>query len=185
LIRPAIVRRIFAGATRALSPDVDVFADNPCDGVLTAMKRAYCRNFDNAGPVAHNTFHSGRHRGPGSALGDPRPLARAFTSHYDSMSDRENEPPMPALDADAAKDVIRSIVDGGDIAFTGHALEELAKDNLRTTDCMNVLRGGQVVGTEVRHGRIRYRVETRKMTAIVTVVSEAELCVVTAWRNQT
>ena len=81
--------------------------------------------------------------------------------------------------------MFRRIVMDGDIDFTDHAREELKKDNLHTTDCTNVLRAGEVVGTSLRHGKLRYRVENKQMTAIVTVVSETELCVITAWRNET
>jgi hypothetical protein len=88
------------------------------------------------------------------------------------------------LKPDVARDLFRRIVKDGDIEFTKHAREELKKDNLHTTDCMNVLRGGSVVATELRHGKIRYRVETNQMTAMVSIVSETELCVITAWRNE-
>jgi hypothetical protein len=100
------------------------------------------------------------------------------------MSDPVVDLSTTELKPDIARDLFRRIVHEGDIGFTGHALAELRNDNLHTTDCMNVLRGGEVVGTELRHGKIRYRVETTKMTAIVMVVSETELCVITAWRNK-
>lgn len=100
------------------------------------------------------------------------------------MSSTESDPSATELKPDAARELFRRIVKDGDVEFTGHALGALRDDNLLTTDCLNVLRGGEVVATELRHGRVRYRVETNQMTAIVTVVSETELCVVTAWRNE-
>lgn len=111
-------------------------------------------------------------------------LVFAITSHYDSMSSPADDPSIIELKPDEARALFRRIVKDGDIEFTGHALVELENDNLHTTDCMNVLRGGEVVGTELRHGKIRYRVATKQMTAIVIVVSDAELCVITAWRNE-
>jgi len=104
------------------------------------------------------------------------------------MSSTENDPSpvdlsVTELKPDAAKELFERIIKDGDIDFTGHARDELKKDFLQTTDCMNVLRGGTVTATELRHGKIRYRVQTPRMTAIVTVVSETELCVITAWRN--
>lgn len=100
------------------------------------------------------------------------------------MSSSENDPSIMELKPDEARELFRRIVNDGDIEFTEHARAELEKDDLHTTDCLNVLRGGEVVGVELRFGKLRYRVATNQMTAIVTVVSETELCVVTAWRNQ-
>jgi len=100
------------------------------------------------------------------------------------MSYTQNDPSTRELKPDEARDIFRRIVKDGDVEFTGHALKALKDDNLLTTDCLNVLRAGECTGTELRHGKLRYRVENRQMTAIVTVVSENELAVVTAWRNE-
>lgn len=99
------------------------------------------------------------------------------------MSRSENDPSIVELKPDEARDLFRSIVADGDVEFTGHALVELKNDNLLTTDCLNVLRGGEVVGTQIRHGKLRYRVANKQMTAMVAVNSQTELCVITAWRN--
>lgn len=100
------------------------------------------------------------------------------------MSGTENDPSTRELKPDEAEALFRRVVKEGDVAFTGHAIEELEKDNLHTTDCLNVLRGGRVVATELRHGKLRYRVTTKLMTAMVAVASETEVCVITAWRNE-
>lgn len=101
------------------------------------------------------------------------------------MSYTEHDPSTRELKPDDARDLFRRIVSGdGDVEFTGHALKALKDDNLLTTDCLNVLRAGECTGTELRHGKLRYRVENRQMTAIVTLVSGKELAVVTAWRNE-
>jgi hypothetical protein len=99
------------------------------------------------------------------------------------MSSSENKPFPAVLTPAEARDLFRRIVATGDVEFTGHAIDELKKDNLATTDCLNVLRGGEVVTTELRFGKIRYCVATKQMTAVVTIVSETELCVITGWRN--
>jgi hypothetical protein len=58
----------------------------------------------------------------------------------------------------SARKLIRQIVQTGTVSFSTHALQEMAKDNLTTVDCINVLRGGVVEPPEFREGTWRYRV---------------------------
>jgi hypothetical protein len=81
-----------------------------------------------------------------------------------------------------ARQLIRNIVSTGVVSFTGHALEEIAKDNLSTLDCTNVLSGGVVEPPEFESGSWRYRVRTNRITVVVAFRSETRLVVVTAWR---
>ncbi len=48
------------------------------------------------------------------------------------------------LETGAAKRLIVHILQAGTVSFSGHALEEMRKDDLTTVDCTNVLRGGVV-----------------------------------------
>lgn len=83
-----------------------------------------------------------------------------------------------------AKRRIRAIIDNGFVTYSEpHAREEMAADGISTVDCENVLRGGVVDEPEWENGAWRYRVRTRKFVFIVQFLDEAELLVVTAWRQ--
>lgn len=88
------------------------------------------------------------------------------------------------LDNAKAKRLITSILGGGMVSFTGHALKEMARDSMNEQDCVNVLRGGWVEFSEIIQGTWRYRTRTREMCVVVAFRSETELAVVTAWRNK-
>jgi len=81
-----------------------------------------------------------------------------------------------------ARRLIRAILDSGSVAFSKHAEEEMAKDNVTIVDVANVLRGGVVDPGEYENGSWRYRVRTARIAVIVAFRSETELRVVTAWR---
>ena len=84
-----------------------------------------------------------------------------------------------------AKKQIRHILEQGRVAWSRHALDEMAKDKLTTVDVVNVLRGGIVRPGELERGSWRYRVLTSRMCAVVAFRSGEELVVVTAWRIET
>ena len=89
-----------------------------------------------------------------------------------------------ASSPDAARERIRSIVATGTVTFTRHALEELAKDRMTTVDATNVLQGGAVtLDTQTARGEWTYHVRTAQMTVVVTLASNRELRVITAWRH--
>jgi hypothetical protein len=90
----------------------------------------------------------------------------------------DGEPFSPA----EAKRRIVAILTTGDVAFSGHARRELAKDSLTTVDAANVLRAGSVDPAEAENGEWRYRVRTQRMAVVVAFRSETELRIVTAWR---
>jgi hypothetical protein len=81
-----------------------------------------------------------------------------------------------------ARQLIRQILDSGTVSFSKHALEEMAKDNMTTVDCVNILRGGVVEPAEWEAGTYRYRVRTARMYVVIAFRSETELVVVTCWR---
>jgi hypothetical protein len=86
------------------------------------------------------------------------------------------------LDPARARQLIRRILQTGTVHFSGHALQEMAHDNLTTVECTNVLRGGVVEPPELVSGTWRYRVRTARVFVVVAFRSEARLVVVTAWR---
>jgi hypothetical protein len=96
------------------------------------------------------------------------------------MGDAALEPLKPP----DAKRLAREIVNAGTVEFCSHALEEMAKDDLHTTDCLNVLRGGSYQPPEYINGEWRYRVETPRICVVMTFRSVTRLRVVTAWRNK-
>jgi hypothetical protein len=83
-----------------------------------------------------------------------------------------------------ARDMIRKILAGGTVDFSSHALDEMAKDNMTTVDCTNVLRGGFVDPAEFENGSWRYHVRTARMCVLIAFRSEQRLVVVTAWREK-
>ena len=86
------------------------------------------------------------------------------------------------LDNAKAKKLITSILKGGTVSFTGHALREMAKDDMNEQDCLGVLRGGWVEFSELVEGTWRYRICTRELYVVTAFRSETELAIVTAWR---
>ena len=84
---------------------------------------------------------------------------------------------------EAKRLIARILQTGGMVRFSGHALDEMAKDDLTTVDAANVLRGGIVEFSEEINRTWRYRVRTARMTFVVAFASEQELRVVTAWRK--
>ncbi len=88
------------------------------------------------------------------------------------------------FDPAEAKKLIRSILDTGVVVPSGHALEEMEKDDLTLVDCVNVLRGGWVEPAEWERGTWRYRVRTARICVVVAFRSESKLAIVTAWRER-
>jgi len=91
---------------------------------------------------------------------------------------------MVPLMPDAAKILIRQILQTGRFTYTRHSKDEMLADDLTTVDCENVLRGGVVRPGELERGTWRYRVETSRITVVVAFRSEHELVIVTAWRME-
>jgi len=81
-----------------------------------------------------------------------------------------------------ARRLIRRILVDGSVAYSRHALEEMAKDDLTAVDVTNVVRGGVVEPAEFENGSWRYRSRTALIAVVVAFRSETELRVVTAWR---
>lgn len=88
---------------------------------------------------------------------------------------------LPLKPADA-KPLFRSIIEEGAFSVSPHAACEMMKDDLATTDCINVIRGGIVEAAEFVNGEWRYRVSTQRMCIVVTLTSPTRLRVITAWR---
>ena len=87
--------------------------------------------------------------------------------------------PLKALDA---KRLAREIVDEGTVEFSFHAEDEMKKDNLIASDCLNLIRAGVYQPPDFINGQWRYRAETAQMCVVVTFRSATRLRVVTAWR---
>ena len=71
------------------------------------------------------------------------------------------------------------------VRFTGHSLEEMAKDDLKTTDVLNILKSVDSrihEEGELYSGSYRYRLHTRFICVVVGFnIIGTELVVVTAW----
>ena len=81
-----------------------------------------------------------------------------------------------------ARDIVRRALEHGTVSFSSHARDEMAKDGLQSTDCLNVLRGGVYESPELINGTWRYRVSTRRICVVVAIPTEDRVRVVTAWR---
>jgi len=87
------------------------------------------------------------------------------------------------FDVPIAGRLIRRILTKGQVAFTRHARDEMAKDDLDAVDVTHVLRAGRVQFPEFLNGSWRYRVSTRQIFVVVAFRSQEELVVVTVWRR--
>lgn len=81
-----------------------------------------------------------------------------------------------------AKQLIRAILNEGVYIFSKHAADEMAKDELESADCLNVLRAGVCALGGFEAGTWRYRVQTNHITVVIAFRSAEEFVVVTAWR---
>ena len=88
---------------------------------------------------------------------------------------------MPGKPADI-RILVRRILDSGIVTFSDHAIEEMEKDRLESTDCVNVLRAGVYEAPELINGSWRYRVGTWQICVVISLPSETHVRVVTAWR---
>lgn len=100
------------------------------------------------------------------------------------MAEADADPAVVPLSPERAKALFREILEKGVVEFTRHAAREMARDDMATTDAINLLRAGVVKPPEYENGEWRYRVETRRMTIVVSFGSRTELTVVTGWRNE-
>lgn len=81
-----------------------------------------------------------------------------------------------------AKRLLGEIMEKGQLSFSKHAREEMAKDHMQATDVVNVLRAGWVESSEQERGTWRYRVKTQRMFVVVAFRGTNSATVVTAWR---
>jgi hypothetical protein len=93
-------------------------------------------------------------------------------------------PALEPLKPPDAKKLAREIVNNGIVDLSSHAIEEMSKDELQTTDCLNLLRAGNYEPAEYINGEWRYRVGTQRICVVVTFESDTRLRVITAWRNK-
>ncbi len=94
------------------------------------------------------------------------------------------DPALAPLKPPEAKQLVRGIVENGIVEFSAHALDEMAKDELETTDCLNLLRAGVYDPPELINGEWRYRVQTQRICVVFAFTSETRMRVVTAWRHK-
>lgn len=93
-------------------------------------------------------------------------------------------PALEPLKPPEAKNLAWNIVETGVVVVSPHASKEMAKDELETTDCINLLRAGSYDPPEYINGEWRYRIHTTRICIVIAFVSETELRLVTAWRKK-
>ena len=81
-----------------------------------------------------------------------------------------------------AKRVILQALASGDVRFTSHALDEMAKDGITQAEALGILRSGVVEPGELVRSTWRYRVRVRRAVVVTAFRSECSAVVVTAWR---
>ena len=86
------------------------------------------------------------------------------------------------LEPAQAKQLVRHVVQHESVSFSKHALKEMAKDDMHSADCLNVLRGGVYEAPELIDGTWRYRVSTRQICVVISIPDQDRVRVVTAWR---
>lgn len=92
------------------------------------------------------------------------------------------DPALEPLKSPEARKLAREIVMSGSVGFSIHTMEEMANDDLQSTDCLNLLRAGVFGPAEHINREWRYRVETPRICIVVAFSSVKELRIVTAWR---
>lgn len=92
------------------------------------------------------------------------------------------DPALQPLKLPDARKLARDIMETGEVGFSGHALEEMAKDDLQTADCLNLLRAGVFNPPDFIKGEWRYPVTTQRICMVVAFISATQLRIVTAWR---
>ncbi len=95
-----------------------------------------------------------------------------------------DDPALAPLKPPDAKALARDIAENGTVEYSGHSLVEMKKDELETTDCLNLIRAGVYQPPELEKGELRYRISTPRMCIVIVFLSETRLRVITAWRNE-
>jgi hypothetical protein len=96
-----------------------------------------------------------------------------------SSIDPSNTPLRPT----EARAVARRIAEDGIVEFSAHARDEMRKDGLESTDCLNLVRAGVYQPPELEKGEWRYRVASSTMCIVIAFRSPERLRIITAWRK--
>jgi hypothetical protein len=92
----------------------------------------------------------------------------------------DHENPLPLRQA---KKLILEIIEKGTVIYSKpHALERMRERGITMVDCINILRAGKMSEPEFENGSWRYRIETNTMAAVIRLLSETELLVITVIR---
>lgn len=121
-------------------------------------------------------------RAPGPLV-DLASRSAILTSDQDPPKAEGFDPDVPQKPADARR-FISGIVTSGQLIFSRHAREEMAKDGMVEQDVINVLRAGAVDPAEMEKGSWRYRVHTSRFCVVVAFDAATAAVVVTAWRKR-
>lgn len=88
------------------------------------------------------------------------------------------------LTREAAKQLALHIVEYGVVSFCARCLQEMRDNDLQTSDCLNLIRGGCFQNPEIVAGELRCKVRTGRMCFLVVFRSTERILVVTGWRNR-
>ena len=89
----------------------------------------------------------------------------------------------PDLKPTEARRLARELLVEGKIIYTGHALDEMLKDDLEAKDIELALRGMCEEG-EWENQEWRYRFHSLNVWAVVAFRNDELVVIVTAWRKQ-
>jgi hypothetical protein len=92
-----------------------------------------------------------------------------------------NEPLKP----NQVKALVLESIEADEVAFTTHALREIAKDGMVPLDASRVLRGGAASHGEFENGSWRYQIRSGSVVVVVRFVDfkPARTLVITAWKR--
>jgi len=100
----------------------------------------------------------------------------------DIISHMAEVPDLGPLSPGDVRAIVLGVLQYGQVSFSRHAREEMENDDLHTTDCVNVLRGGVYEPPELIGGTWRYRVSTQRICVVIAIPAQDRVRVVTAWR---
>ena len=96
------------------------------------------------------------------------------------MADLSDEP----LNEHELDVLTNEVLIGGSVHFTDHVrMDKFPAEGIDELDCFNVLRNGWLDFPEEDSGSWTYRIRTQAIVVVITLLSETELLVITAWRD--
>jgi len=106
----------------------------------------------------------------------------ASNDRWLGIEETDTEKDLPCA---VARKLLSFILTNGEVLFSRHALQELARDGMTQQDALNVLRVGRIFEPgELVSETWRYRCHTDTTCVVIAFDSATRTVVVTAWRKK-